>query len=173
MRIGPIAGVLVTACVFAFAAGGCGGGGKSGTTTATQSRSQTTSAPAAHTRSPYVVRMRRLGSALAASIRLVANADSRQNTAPTTVAANLVKIQHALRRAADSLASIGPPAPIRSDHALLLRGVREYADELGVVIRRLRGGELTALKAIPTLRGVRDMQRATYAIMEKGYPIAG
>jgi hypothetical protein len=119
------------------------------------------------------VKMRRLGSTLAASIRSAATADSRENTAPATVAANLVKIQRALRSAADVLAAIGPPAAIRSDHALLLKGVREYAAELDEVISQLRGGQVTALKTITTLRGVRDMQRATYAILQKGYPIVG
>jgi len=174
MRIGPIAGVLATACVLAFTATGCGGGAKSGSAAATtQSQSPSTRASASRAGSSYVARMRRLGSTLAASIRSAAAADSRENTAPATVAANLVKIQRALRSAAIALASIGPPASIRSDHALLLKGVREYATELDGVIRRLRGGQVTALKAIPTLRGVRDMQRATYAIVEKGYPIVG
>jgi hypothetical protein len=117
--------------------------------------------------------MRRLGSTLSASIRTVATADSKPNTSPATVAANLAKVQTALRRAASALETIKPPARVRSDHALLVKGVREYADELNGVIRQLRGGQAIALKKIPTLRGVRDMQRASYAIVQKGYAIVG
>lgn len=117
--------------------------------------------------------MRRLGSTLSASIATIANADSKPNTSPKTVAGNLAKVQRALRHAAAVLATIQPPARVRADHALLVKGVREYASELSGVIERLKGGQVVALKTIPTLRGVRDMQRASYAIVQKGYAIVG
>ena len=53
---------------------------------------------------------------------------------------NLRKAQKALRLAAARLAKITPPAEARAGHELLLKGVREYADEIDGMIAKLKSG---------------------------------
>jgi hypothetical protein len=153
-----------------LAAGGCGSGGKSYSATTTSSAaSRTVAAAPSSAESAYVVRMRSLGNKLATSIGIASQSNS--TASPATVAANLVRVQRALTRAAAGLAAITPPAAMRTEHALLLKGVREYASELNGVIRDVRGGKVAALHTIPNLRGLHDMKRASDAIEKLGYPI--
>lgn len=154
--------------IAAVAAAGCGGGGSTPTTTAAIAPA-TTAAATTHAGTPYVVRMRKLGLKLATTITVATSTNSK--TAPAKDAANLVKVQHALMRAAAGLDAISPPTAVRADHALLLKGVREYASELDGVIRKIRAGQVAALGSITNLRGLADMKRASDAIVAKGYPI--
>ena len=149
------------AAVVALAAAGCGGGGAA--TTAAVPK-------VAPTESSYVQSMRRLGRALSQTLTAVGAANG---ASVAKDAGNLRVAQRALRRAARSLAAITPPERVRAEHALLLRGVREYAQELNGVIARLKKGQIRALRMIPTLKGVRDMERASNAIVAKGYEILG
>jgi hypothetical protein len=114
--------------------------------------------------------MRRLGGALAQTLTAVGAANTGS---PAKNAINIHFAQLGLRRAARSLAAITPPKRVRAEHALLLRGVREYAQELDGVIARLKNGQVRALRTIRTLKGVRDMQQASNAIVRKGYAIIG
>ncbi|MDX6442547.1 MAG: hypothetical protein QOE43_2276 [Gaiellaceae bacterium] len=158
-----------TACAFValvFAAAGCGAGASSSTTTAA---TRTVAAAPSTANDTYVTRMRKLGVTLSTAITLASQTNSA--TAPATDAANLVRVQRALIHAAAALAAITPPSNVRADHALLLKGVREYASELNGVIRRVRRGQVAALHSIPNLRGLHDMKRGSDAILAKGYAI--
>jgi hypothetical protein len=161
---------LRTSCVVvaaALAASGCGGAGSPKGTESVRSTSP--AAAPSDAESAYVVRMRALGASLAAATSLAGARNSA--SAPAKDAANLVRVQRALRRTAAGLEAITPPGPVRADHALLLKGVREYASELSGVIRRVRSGQVAALHSIPSLRGLHDMKRASDAFLQKGYQI--
>ena len=57
-------------------------------------------------------------------------------------------------------------------HELLVKGVREYADELNGVIAQVNAGnQREALGSIFTLKGVRDMSRASKSISKAGFVI--
>lgn len=154
-------------------AAGCGGGGAGGGVSSqaatTNVSTHAADGSASNAKQRYVRQMRTLGITLSNAIALASQSNS--DTKPGTDAANLVKVQRALARAAVGLRAITPPASVQADHRLLLTGVLEYEAELNSVIRRLRRGEGAALHSITKLRGLRDMKRASDAILGKGYAI--
>jgi hypothetical protein len=167
--------VLVVCLVFLVA--GCGGGSHSGAaTTTTTAAAKQRAALAQRTR--YEQEMKVLGKSLGAFLASVGaynqssilNARNEKITVALVVA-ELRKAQVRLRQAAVSLRAMKPPPDIQADHAALTKGVVEYAKELGGIIVLVRGGNLTALGTIPSLKGVNDMQRASQAITKKGYAI--
>jgi hypothetical protein len=141
--------------VIGVAAAGCGGGGSSSNGGGF---------------SPYEVKMQALGNSLNTTLRAEAKANA--TAAPGQVEKNLRTQQAALRRAANKLALITPPANVAADHQLLIKGVREYADEIDGLIARVKKGDTLAAYAITNLKGPRDMSRATEKITKAGYVIA-
>ncbi len=155
---------LVLGAVIVALVSACGGAAKSTTSVV---------GPPTITRAatPYERAMQRLGLKLSSTLRSIARTNS--TTSATTDVTNLERVQRELNDTAAQLARIVPPAKIAAPHALLLRGVREYAQELTGVIGRLQKGELGALHLIPSLRGVKDMGRASREIANAGYDIIG
>jgi hypothetical protein len=160
---------------------GCGGGSHSGaatTTTTAAAKRQAASRTSAAQRIRYEQRMKVLGKSLGTFLASVGaynqsailNARNEKITVALVIA-ELRKAQVRLRQAAVSLRAMKPPPDIQADHATLTKGVLEYAKELGQIIVLVRGGNLTALGTIPSLKGVNDMQRASQAITKKGYAI--
>jgi hypothetical protein len=97
-------------------------------------------------------------------------------TSKATAADALAKLQTHLRSAADTLAGMSPPAPIKTQHAALVKAVRDYADELDAVIAKVRNGSLKAAAvpaAIVALPGVGEIVNASSAIANAGYAIGG
>ena len=124
----------------------------------------------------YEVEMKVLGTTLGASLRLAGETElaaAKTKTARQQDVRALRKAQVALRAAVVALGKIRPPADIRPEHALLLKGVEEYATELNSVIAKLEAGgaPVTVLQDILHLKGVEDMQRASAEIAEHGYSI--
>jgi hypothetical protein len=122
--------------------------------------------------------MQALGSSLGASLRLAGEielASAGTKSAPSRDANALENAQVALRSAAIALTRIDPPPAARSEHALLIRGVLEYADELDGVIAALHAGvpPNAVLQRILRFKGVFDMQRASIALERRGYSILG
>jgi hypothetical protein len=156
MRGGRRAIVLgVLAAAVAIAATGCGGGGGSANTSGF---------------SPYEVKMQALGNTLNRTLHAEAKANA--TAGPAGVEKNLRTEQAALRSAAVKLGQITPPANAAKGHALLITGVREYANEIDSLIAKVRKGHLLAAYAITNLKGVKDMSRGTEEITKAGYVIA-
>ena len=152
---------------------GCGGGGGStsgsptvSTTTAAEATTTEASAPLA--KAAYVKRMQAIGQSLSTSLNSIGGA----TTAPK--AANVLEtLQSDLRRAADRIELLVPPAAIKAQHAQLVKAVRDFADDLDGVITKLKGGNISALSTVPTLKGLQEVQTASTAIVNKGYKIGG
>jgi hypothetical protein len=174
--------VLATAFggVALLLAAGCGGGGGS-TSTGSQSTSTTTTTLTTTTaattttasgqspaKTAYVSQKKVIGQSLSTSLNTLGSA-----TTPAKAAAALQKVQTDLRGAADKLAAITPPDQIKTQHAQLVKAVRDFADELGPVIKSLQGGKMTALSTVPTLKGLTEIQAASTAITKQGYKIGG
>ncbi len=150
---------------------GCGGGGGgSSTAPATTAAATTTGAAAAQAlgKAAYVAQMRAIGRSLSASLTALGKATTAANAATA-----LKQVQDDLRAAAEKLAAITPPARVAALHARLVRAVREFADELSSVIAQLQAGKLSALSAVPTLKGLAEIQAASAAIQGRGYKIGG
>lgn len=162
----------IAAAVLLSAAGCGGGGGSKGSSTAasaTQPAPTTTAAaPARLGKAAYVKRMQAIGRSLSQALNSVSTA-----TTPASAATGLARAQTQLRAAADKIHSILPPPGIKSEHAQLERGVRDFANELGPVITKLRAGTLAALSTIGTLKGAGEIAAAATAIANKGYKIGG
>jgi hypothetical protein len=182
IRFRTLAGV--GACVIlALAAAGCGG---DSTPTPTTTAVTTTASSAARSvpakpRTPkqrYELAMRTLGAKLSSSLQIAGDvelAEAGKAKEAEKDAQALGNARVALRSAAAQLARIVVPAPARPATALLLKGVREYADELGGVIDALNAGgaPVAVLQQIYRLKGVLDMQRASIELERKGYDIVG
>ncbi len=159
----------------ALLAAGCGGGGgrsTSGrsavatTTAATTTAAAAGSAPLA--KAGYVKQMKAIGRSLSTSLNSLGGA-----TTAAKAASALESVQTDLRRAADRIESLAPPDAIKAQHAQLAKAVRDFADELDPVIKKLKGGNMTALSTVPTLKGLQEIQTASTAIANKGFKIGG
>jgi hypothetical protein len=165
---------LLAAAALLLLAAGCGGGGKSsagGTTEGTTTEAAATTTAAAATPLPkgqYVNRMQTIGRSLSKSLSSLGAA-----TTAARAAVALTAVQTDLRKAADRIESITPPAPIKTQHAQLAKAVRDFADELDPVIAKLKTGAMTALQTVPNLKGLQEIQTASTAIANKGYKIGG
>ena len=149
---------LLLAATVAFFAAGCGGGGGGSRGDSQQSFSS------------YELQMQNLGHTLGAAIISAGNANI--SATPARIARNLRHVQVLLRAAATKLEQITPPATIRAPHELLLKGVREYEQELNGVIAQVKSGnQREALGSILTLKGVLDMSRASKSISKAGFVI--
>jgi len=157
--------VLVLAGACALLAG-CGGGKKTAATTTTGATTTTTTH--AMSKSAYVAAMKQIGQSLDATLNGLSAAAT-----PAKAATALVDVQRGLRGAGDRLASITPPPSVRVLHARLVKGLRDFADELGPIIAKLRKGQASALAAVPSLKGLREVQSASTAISKKGFAISG
>ena len=120
--------------------------------------------------------MKALGTTLGASLRLAGETElaaAKTTTATGQDVRALRKAQVALRAAVVTLAKMRPPADVRHAHALLIKGVKEYATELDSVIAKLEAGgaPVTVLQEILHFKGVQDMQKASVEIAEHGYTI--
>jgi hypothetical protein len=174
------------AALISVLASGCGGSGTpaatstaAATTSATAAASTTTgsSADALTPKQRYEHAMQALGSSLGASLRLAGEielASAGTKVARSRDANALENAQVALRSAAVALARIVPPPGVRSEHALLIKGVAEYANELDGVIAALRAGATpgVVLQRILAFKGVRDMERASIQLQTRGYNIS-
>jgi hypothetical protein len=172
-----LAALALTAALLVLAAG-CGGGSKSsnGTTTEATTEATTTKAAATTTaaaatplpKAAYVNKMKAIGRSLSTSLNSLGSA-----TTAAKAAVALAAVQTDLRKAADRIDAITPPAPIKTEHAQLEKAVRDFADELDPVITKLKNGTIAALQTVPTLKGLQEIQTASTAIASKGYKIGG
>jgi hypothetical protein len=155
--------LLLVGTALALLGAGCGGGGSK----------STSSSPAAGAAqngfSAYEVKMQQLGQTLGRALLDLGSAN--KTATPAVVVKDLRKAQVQLRSAADKLTAITPPAKIKAQHQLLIKGVREYASELDGVITKYKKGNKQAIYAVADLKGVKDMGRATVAISKAGYVI--
>jgi hypothetical protein len=173
--------VAAVGAAVALLAAGCGGGG-GGTTTGSQvatttTTAATTSAAATTTsaasgqglgKAEYVKEMKVIGQSLSSSLNTLGSA-----TTAAKAATALQQVQTDLRSAADKLEAIAPPDTIKTQHAQLVKAVRDFADELAPVITQLKAGKMTALQTVPSLKGLTEIQAASTAISNRGYKIGG
>jgi hypothetical protein len=152
-------------------AAGCGGGSKSSAPTTTTTAAATTTAPSQTAplgKAAYVSKMRAIGRSLNSSLNSLSSA-----TTADAAATALEAVQTDLRTAADKIEAITPPDAIKAQHAQLEKAVRDFADELGPIVTKLKAGQMTALSQVATLKGVQEIQSASTAIASKGYKIGG
>jgi hypothetical protein len=146
-----VVALLALGSALAFGVSACGGGGGS-----------------THlTKQEYVKQMQVIGHNLSDSLNSLGAAASNSKTA----AAALTNVQSDLRNAADKLEQISPPDEIKDQQQKLATGVRDFAEELDPVIKKIRRGNLAALATLTTLKGVSEIQAASAAIAKKGYKI--
>jgi hypothetical protein len=150
--------------------------------TACGGKSTSSSTPAINvsSKATYERQMQILGQQLNSVMDGVAGADSSQTSSGAALPAkieaqNLQIAQNGLRSTAVKLARIVPPAKVKAAHELLLKGLREDAAELTVVIAKLKKGAdpLAVLPTVLQLRGLKDMRAASIAIEKAGYDILG
>jgi hypothetical protein len=146
-----VLGLPALALALVLVAAACGGGG----------------GPKPLTKAEYVKQMQKIGRSLSNSLNSLGTATASTKTA----AAALVKVQEDLRNAADQLDKIKPPDDIKDEHARLATGVRDFADEMDPLVKKLQGGNIAALSSLTTLKGVSEIQAASTAITKKGYKI--
>ncbi len=149
--------LLALGAIAMLLAAGCGGGGGGGTTAAQ---------PLA--KADYIAQMKVIGKGLSTSLNTLGTA-----TTAAKAATALQLVQTDLRAAADKIAAITPPDAVKAEHAQLVQAVRDFADELGPVIKDLQAGKMAALSTVPTLKGLTEIQTASTAISNKGYKIGG
>jgi hypothetical protein len=155
MRGGRRGLVLATlAAVVAIAATGCGGSSNNNSSGF----------------SPYETKMLALDRSLSATF--LSQAKFEATASKAGIVKTLRNTQTLLRSTAVKLDNITPPSGAAAGHALLIKGVREYADELDGVIAKVQRGNLRAPYEINNLRGIHDMNKATEEITKAGYVIA-
>ena len=164
---------------------GCGSSAKTGSTTTAASGSTTATptvtaaaVPARTPKARYEEAMQLLGTKLQSSLQLAGDVElgaAGTATAGAKDAAALTKAQSALQAAAVKLAMIAAPQALQTDQALLLKGVREYAVELGSIIAQLKAGKTPSvvIRSMLGLKGIKDMETASLQIAKKGYNITG
>ena len=145
--------VLTLGAAVALLGVGCGGGG---------------SKAKALSKTDYVTQMTAIGKGLSTSLNTLGSA-----TTAKTAAAGLAKVQIDLRDAVKKIDAITPPDNVKTAHEQLSKAVSEFADELDPVIVKLKGGNVSALTSITTLKGLKDIQAAAAAITKAGYKIGG
>jgi hypothetical protein len=155
--------VLLVAAALVLGATGCGGGDKSSEPPA--------GSPTVSTGfTPYELQMQRLGQQLGAALMSL-GAANKTAEAPV-ILRDLRQAQKELRTAAGKLSKITPPAKIKAQHQLLIKGVRDYANEIDTVIAKFKSGSREAVFSVGSLNGVKEMQKASVAISKAGYVIA-
>jgi hypothetical protein len=120
---------------------------------------------------PYETAMQRLGTSLNNTLSALGRAN--RGATADVVATNLHRSSVQLRAAAVKLAKIAAPDSIVAAHNALIKGVRQYANDLDGLAAKLRNGSpVTLLGTIPNMKGIKQMQNATTAISKAGYVIA-
>jgi hypothetical protein len=112
--------------------------------------------------------MTAIGKSLGAAFKPVAAA----KTAHTAEVA-LVKVKSKLAAVDTELGAITPPTAVKTDQAHLAAAIEELGSELDPVIAKLKTGDLKALGAIDSLKGIKDLTVAVEAIGAAGYNIGG
>ncbi len=117
--------------------------------------------------------MQALGTRLALVLEDSGLSITSQGATTDTIVGALHHAQHQLRASAIALAKLRPPSRIKAFHNELLTGVREFADELDKLIASAKSGTdgVHIAATIPTLKGLKEMQRASDAITKAGYVI--
>jgi len=182
-RVGEVIAAIVLSIAFTVVVSGCNGHKTNTSVTAASARTDkdtegagSSSAGTTKAFQPYLESMRNLGTKLAGFVDSVQAAESAVSGSPdegTMDATSLRSLQRDLKSVATELATVRPPPAVALDQKLLIKGVREYAAELTGVIIELRSGDdpPTVLASIVSLRGVKEMERASREITRKGYSI--
>jgi len=152
-----VGGLVLTALLVAVATG-CGGGGGGG---------GTTSGSAPLSKIAYEQQMQTIEKNLSNTVDGLVSATS----SPAAAAKALTKVQQVLRSGAKQIAAMNPPADIASDQKQLASAANEFADEIGPVIAKVKGGNLAAIDSLLTLKGYKDLDAAINAITAKAYKL--
>lgn len=172
--------LLLASAAMAMLAVGCGGQTRAGSSTSNgQATSPATQAsppvqrPAPRHYSPYETAMQALGNRLALVMEESGLTVRSQGATSGVIVRALRVAQHQLRVSANALAKLKPPARIKALHRQLLTGVRRLAAEFDSVIVSAKSGTdgIRIAATIPTLPGLKEMQRASDAIVKAGYAI--
>jgi hypothetical protein len=147
------AAVCAWACALAtLCLAGCGGGG----------------GPKPLGKAAYDKQMTAIGKSLGAAFEPVAGAKTAHKAEVA-----LVKVQGKLAAVDQELDAITPPSAVKTDQAHLVKAIEELDRELDPVVAKLKSGDLKALGAIDSLKGIKDLTVAVEAISTAGYNIGG
>jgi len=159
----------------ALLVGGCGGSKHAATTTTTTTataKTTTTSAPAtsggALSKQAYDTQMATLGKVLGTSLGTLPQAANAKQAAKA-----MLKVQADVRELAKNLQTIHPPAPVKADHAQLVKAVNELADQLTPILAKLEKGNFKAIAQVASLSSFDDITKAVDKIETAGYSISG
>lgn len=93
-------------------------------------------------------------------------------TSVPAAALALTKLRNQLAVIDKQLNGITPPTAIKADDARLVKAIREFENELGPVIAKLKSGAIKTLSSIPSsFKGQGDIASAVAAINKAGYNI--
>jgi hypothetical protein len=139
-------------CLAGLSLAGCGGSSSSGPLT----------------KAEYLKQVRGITAELSTSVnKLGAVAD------PKSAADDLQQLQNELRKTANKLDAMKPPAEIKQAHTDLASAASKLADELGPVITKLEGGDMTALVGVTALPAFKSLQAANRQLGKAGYNLTG
>jgi hypothetical protein len=149
IRMRRVIALFALAGAVALVAAGCGGGG---------------SKPLS--KADYEQQMSAIGKSLTNSLNSLGTATSASKAATA-----LKNLQTELEDAAGQMDAITPPDDVKTEHADLANGVREFGEQLGPIITKLEGGDMQAIAGVTSLAALAKIQEASTAINNKGYNI--
>ena len=93
-------------------------------------------------------------------------------TSVPAAALALTRLRNQLAVIDKQLNGITPPTAIKADNTRLVNAIREFENELGPVIAKLKSGAIKTLSSIPSsFKGQGDIASAVAAINKAGYNI--
>lgn len=157
--------LLVALVLLALVLAGCGGGSKSGG--GTTSGSTTIAKPSGPplSKAAYQAKLQTMAKDIAAKLQ----ASSSGSKTPSK--ADLEATKKALNDFADELEQVNPPPAVTQTHALLIRALRQFSDDLEGIFANVSKAK-DASAAIAALFGapaVRLLIQAQQAFKAKGY----
>lgn len=176
-------GTLAVAGAIALLAGGCGSSKHASTTTSAATTSAATTPAAAKTttttaaptssggtlaKNAYDTQMATLGKVLGTSLSTLPQAATAKQGA-----AAVIKAQADIRNLGKKLQAIDPPAPVKAEHAQLVKAVYELADQLTPILAKLKKGNFKAMGQVANLTSFDDITQAVDKIESAGYAISG
>ena len=146
--------LLVVALV--LVAAGCGGGGGN----------EEASKPL--TKAQYQARLQQLSNEVGAELRQSVSASS------TLKQSDVPKLQRSLRSLAGKLEAVSPPANVADLHTRLIAAVRDFADDLPTLAKRLEQAKdpSAAIAAVFGAKPIEALIQLQQAFKDKGYDIS-
>jgi hypothetical protein len=137
--------ITLLLCALALVVAGCGSSDKKNDSSSSASTPSTTSTSSALSKSEYKTKVTVISQDFAAAGQAFKNSVSAQST-PQQAATALQAFQTKVRKDANDLSKLNPPASVATPHQKLVTGFRAVADACQPSIDAGRKGDRTALR---------------------------